>query len=153
MTEQEAEDKFYGSDGASEEMSAQITQHIRKHRSYSKKNKDQTEYQDLILFSAYSCKGKDAYTNNLYEVAVEGRIKIKTKHSDFFGSMTVESRKNYESEIMENPTWLDICLCANDMINCTGDNHHIFLEGVHNTGSFTLDDESFILLYDFSMGS
>lgn len=164
MTLDEREDHFW--DELNNQMSERVSAHIAKHRDvtivkydaldslddYRRKDRKLSNgkvYRDQVSFSAYA----DDWSDNLDEVAVEGRIKIKTKHDDFFGGMAVESRQNYESEILENPTWLDLCLCANDMINCTGDNHHIFLEAVYKTGSFTLDDKSFILLYDFSMGS
>jgi len=148
-----AEGKFWDTNnGVHMQIDEQVSAHIAANRPWQQ-NIGQTEYRDHVSFSAWPVDGKNAYTNNLDEVAVEDRIKIVTKHQSFFGGMAPENRKDYESNIMKNPTWLDLCLCANDMINCTGDNHHIFLEGVHKTGSFTLDDKSFILLYDFSMGS
>ncbi len=153
MTLEQAEDKFYASGGVSEQIEEQIAAHIASNRSVYTHTEDQIEYRERVLYSVYPTEGKNAYTNNLDEVAVEGRIKIETKHDNFFGGMASESRRDYESEILENPIWLDICLCANDMINITGDSHHVFLEGLNKTGSFTLDDKSFILLYDFSMGS
>ena len=153
MTENEAEGKFYASGGISDQIAEQITDHIASNRSVYSHNEDQTEYRDWVLYSVYEVEGKNAYTNNLDEVAVEGRLIIKTEHQEFFGGLGASYRRDYESEILENPTWLDICLCANDMINRTGDNHHVFLEGLNRAGSFTLDDKSFILLYDFSMGS
>jgi len=147
-------------------MSERVSEHISKHRDvtivkydaldslddYMRKDRELSDgkvYRDQVSFSAYA----NDWSDNLDEVVVEGRIKIVTKHQSFFGCMSEEVREDYKSEILTNPTWLDLCLCANDMINCTGDNHHIFLEDVHRTGSFTLDDKSFILLYDFSMGS
>ena len=149
-----------------EQMGDQVSVHIAKFRDvqtieylktdslddYMEKDREIANagiYRDQVSFSAYP----EDYTNNLEEVAIEGRVQFKSDHQSFFGGMAEEFRKDYESEILENPTWLDLCLCCNDMINCTGDNHHIFLEGVHKTGSFTLDDKSFILIYDFSTGS
>ena len=168
MTKEEAaEEDFWGPDGVNQEMDKQVSEYIEKHRTVTavnfrpdesqdewdeqewKASNNSNVYRNSVNFSAYS----EDYTNNLSEIAVEGRIKIKVEKEDFFGMMEPELRKDYESEIMTNPTWIDLCLCANDMINCTGDNHHIFLEGIHKTGSFTLDDKSFVLLYEFSMGS
>ena len=164
MTLDEREDHFW--DVLNNQMSERVSAHIAKHRdveapvayadfgldSWHEKERqlaDSGAYRDQVSFSAYA----DDWSDNLDEVAVEGRIMIKSPKQDFFGGMSAEHRKDYVSEILTNPTWLDLCLCANDMINCGGDNHHIFLEDVHRTGSFTLDDKSFILLYDFSMGS
>lgn len=161
------EEKFWESGGVDDQITKQVSDHIAKHRTvttvtfrpddsldeWAEQERELSNnldvYRDYVLFSAYP----DDYHNNLNEVAIEGRIQIMTKKKSFFGSMYPKLRKDYESEIMENPTWLDLCLCANDMIHCTGDNHHIFLEGIHKTGSFTLDDKSFVLLYEFSMGS
>jgi len=159
------EDAFYEDDGDYHIMTDQVTAHIAKHRNVTdykfnsamsfdeidkkeKEMQDTGQYRDLVAFSAY-----EDYQNNLDKVAIEGRVMMKTEHQSFFGGMAEVNRKDYESEVLENPTWLDLCLCANDMINCTGDNHHVFLEAVHKTGQFTLDDKSFVLIYDFSMGS
>lgn len=56
---------------------------------------------------------------------------------------------SYQSRIVENPTWLEMCLLANEMILATGDNHHIFLEGVVST-SLKVNG---VPVYHFSMGS
>ena len=166
MTEalDKAEDHFW--EVLYEQMSDRISEHIAEHRDvtnvtydkhaslddYMKTDSDLQNgkvYRDQVSFSAYSYDWHD----NLDEVAVEGRIQLQTKYQDFFGGMSADVREDYKSEILTNPTWLDLCLCANDMIHVTGDNHHIFLEAVHKTGQFTLDDKSFVLIYDFSMGS
>lgn len=168
MTEDELnilEDTFYDDNGTYDQIMKKVSAHIAKHRTVTEYkansytsiddiHKEEADlqnagnYRDFISFSAY-----EDYQNNLDEVAIEGRVMMKTEHQSFFGGMAEENRKDYESEVLENPTWLDLCLCANDMINLTGDNHHIFLEAVHKTGQFTLDDKSFVLIYDFSMGS
>jgi hypothetical protein len=148
-----AEEEFWGEGGVRSQMDEQVEAHIAANRCQAKLNGDLTEYKDLVSYSAYPYQGQDdAYQNNLLDVAVEGRVKFISK-TTFEGNRPWHRRGNYESEVLENPTWLDICLCANDMINATGDHHHIFLEDVYKTGSFTLDDKSFILIYDFSMGS
>ena len=159
-----AEDHFW--DVLNEQMSNRVSAHIAANRDvttvtydkqaslddYMRIDRDLSNgkvYRDQVSFSAYA----DDWSDNLDEVAIEGRVMMKTKHQSFFGGMSEAVRQDYESEVLENPTWLDLCLCANDMINCTGDNHHVFLEAVHKTGQFTLDDKSFVLVYDFSMGS
>ena len=147
MTSDEQEDLFWADNGIHEQIGCQITDYLYEKRDVC------DGYYNHVIFSAYPSDGDNAYTNNLLEVAIEGRIMFKTLHQDFFGGMALSERNDYFSKVLENPTWLDLCLCANDMINCTGDTHHIFLEDVYETGSFTLDDKSFILIYDFSMGS
>ena len=164
MTKQSNEDYFW--DVLYEQMGERVSKYINEHRDVTNvtypKNAPLSEYmkidadlqngrvyRDQVSFSAYP----DDYTDNLDEVAVEGRIQFQSKHQAFFGGMAEEVREDYKSEVLTNPTWMEVCLCANDMINCTGDNHHIFLEAIHKTGQFTLDDKSFVLIYDFSMGS
>lgn len=162
----EAEEHFWDDGGTYEKIGERVTAYIKEHRdvtdvsypkdasidAYMKIDRDLQDgkvYRNMVSFSAYP----RVYTDNLDEVAVEGRIQFRTKHQSFFGGMAEEVRKDYESEILTNPTWMEVALCANDMINCTGDNHHVFLEAIHKTGQFTLDDKSFVLIYDFSMGS
>lgn len=159
-----AEEYFW--DTLHAQMDIRVSVHIAEHRDvtivkydrnasldeYMQQDRDLANgkvYRDQVAFSSYA----DDWSDNLDEVAIKGRIQFQTEYQDFFGGMSTEVREDYKSEILEDPTWLDLCLCANDMINITGDNHHIFLEAVHQTGSFTLDDKSFILIYDFSMGS
>ncbi len=68
------------------------------------------------------------------------------------GNVPYDTRKGYRSPIMENPTWLEVALLANDMINCTGDNHHVYLEAIRPSDTkFTLDDKSFVTVYSFSI--
>ena len=40
-----------------------------------------------------------------------------------------DEAKNYVSAVVENATWLDVCVLADEMIRATGDYHH-FLEGI-----------------------
>ena len=48
------------------------------------------------------------------------------KGDDFFGN-----GESYESDVYHNPTWLDVCVIANEMICRTGNFHHVYLEGIH----------------------
>ena len=140
----EREDHFW--EVTYEEIGDQVTAHVEKHRG------PDLPREPMVIFSAWPCHDddEDSYTNNLANVAVEGRIQMISKVSDFWRQ---EGSVDYTSEIVENPTWLDMCLLAYDMMMATGDHHHVFLEAVHKTGSFTLDDKSFVMIYDFSMGS
>jgi hypothetical protein len=43
--------------------------------------------------------------------------------------------KDYESPIMESPTWLDLCQIANDQTVATRDRVHRYLEHVEVVGN------------------
>jgi len=55
---------------------------------------------------------------------------------------------DYESPVVENPTWLDIAAMFNKAIHQTGDFHHCFLEGVFRTD----DIQNGVPVYRFSTG-
>lgn len=38
--------------------------------------------------------------------------------------------------LMIDPTWLSICVATDEMIERTGDYHHVFLEGIYTIGVF-----------------
>jgi len=136
------DDKFW--DIIYPEIQDQVSDHIKANRILT------DEYEHLVLFSAWNDD-----ENNLNDIAITGRVQLTAKKEKIFGDKPRDQRKNYISDVLENPTWLDLTLCANDMINTTGDNHHIFLESVYpdESGIFSLDEKSFITLYKFSMGS
>lgn len=98
-----------------------------------------------VIYSAY--KGDyDDPINNLDDVAIKGKCILVGYKDEFFGG---DKSRDYQSLIAENPTWLDIAVLANDMIEVTNDYHHVFLEGVSNTRK-KIDD---IPVYEFDMGS
>jgi len=76
-----------------------------------------------VLYSAYETDEDGMPVNNLDQVAIEGKAIFVSDYDPFWGEGTA-----YQSEIMENPTWLDIAVAANKMIQVTGDYHHIFLD-------------------------
>jgi hypothetical protein len=51
--------------------------------------------------------------------------------------------------VVEDPTWLDVAVLANDMIHTSGDFHHVFLEGINEIGH----DADGTQIYQFAMGS
>jgi len=78
----------------------------------------------LVIYSAYE-DGKDGSAiDNLDECPIEGKVIFIRERDSFAIGL-------YQSEIFENPTWLEICGSANDSIIQTGDYHHIFLEGIY----------------------
>lgn len=103
-------------------------------------------YQEPLLdYSAYKTDDNDVPLDNLDEVAVKGRVYIIADRNEFYGG--IES-KDYRSWELINPTWLDVCVCAEAAIRATNDHHHVFLEGLDLVG-----EEEGIKVYKLCMGS
>lgn len=100
-----------------------------------------------VFYSAYKSVN-DIPQDNLDEIAISGKVKFVEQGDSFFGS-----GKPYSSKILENPTWLDVCVVANEMILATGDKHHIYLEGVLATEKTLFQDNDTVKIVRFSMGS
>lgn len=82
-----------------------------------------------VIYSAYQHDEDGIPIDNLDEIAVEGNCVFVEMGDTFFGDGS-----SYESDVLYNPTWLDVAVLANEMIKTTGDMHHVFLEGVIHTG-------------------
>jgi hypothetical protein len=105
-----------------------------------------SEQEIEVCYSAYEVAntGKeetDIPINNLHEVAVQGKVILVSDHDDFWGE-----GEPFRSVELDSPTWLEVCVQANLMIHCTGDHHHIFLEGLRPVKRKPGE-------YRFSMGS
>ena len=85
----------------------------------------------------------DILRDNLDEVPIKGKIKFISKYA-----WVQDGHENYESEVVESPTWLEICRFTEEMIKTTGDKHHIFLESVYVDRM-----EGDIQVVELSMGS
>lgn len=81
-----------------------------------------------VYYSAYDSDDRGVPIDNLDQVAVEGRVKFVAEPG-----WSHEGRR-YESQEVENPTWLQVAVLANDMILVVDDYHHRFLEGVYADG-------------------
>ncbi len=57
--------------------------------------------------------------------AFNGKCIIYIKADGFFAT------NGYSSSILNNPTFVDIFNLLDDIVETTGDYHHIFFEGVH----------------------
>lgn len=73
-------------------------------------------------------------------VAIEGKCIL---HHQGWGEDHVTS------QVMENPSWLDVAVFAHEAIALSGDGHHIFLEGVIKRG----EPEAGVQRYELCMGS
>jgi len=106
-----------------------------------------------VYYSAYTTDSDGNPINNLNEVVIKGKVILTQSHDEFWGD-----GESYQSAIIENPTWLELAVLANDMIEMTGDHHHIFLENVYpvkvagiNTYEPKVVDG--VRFYEFCMGS
>jgi len=100
----------------------------------------------LVYYSAYkSSETTGLQLNNLSQIAIRGKVILRQQFDDFWGS----TGGDYQSEVVENPTWLDIALLADSMIHTTNDKHHVFLEGVHPANVKI----GGVKVYEFFMGS
>ncbi len=59
---------------------------------------------------------------------------------------------DYRSDVLENPTWLQVAVHADEMIRVTNDHHHVFLEGLDKLPK-KQQTEAGVTLYEFCMGS
>ena len=154
---QYSDDEFWGEGGIREKIDDKVDMHIEANRKCYPLKDSGYGYRNFIIYSAWDTiqvsENEIQYYDNIDDVAVTGRVQFRTDFEDFFGSTPLGERKNYVSEVVEDPTWLDLALLANDMINCTGDNHHVFLEGIEKTGQFFTEEEGFVIIYEFIMGS
>lgn len=92
-----------------------------------------------IRFSAYDPDEWDIPIDNLDIIPIKGKIKFKDGVFDV--SRFREIYEPFESEIYDSPTWLEICVIANEMIMKTKDVHHIYLEmlgDVHKEDEVTI---------------
>jgi hypothetical protein len=90
----------------------------------------------VVYFSAYTLDADQVPVDNLDEVPVTGKLLVRG--SRLRGG---QRGKDYESCVLENPSWLDLCGIANDQIIATRDREHRYLEGievVENNGDVQL---------------
>ena len=101
-----------------------------------------------VYYSAYESDPDGIPIDNLDTIPVLGKVMMVEQGDEFFGS-----GKGYRSKILESPTWLDLCVAANDMIIATEDKHHIYLEGVMATPKTLFLENNEVKILRFIMGS
>ena len=106
------------------------------------------DVQKRVIFSAYNTsEATDLPLNNLNSVAVKGKVIMFQEADGFWGN---DKGKDFQSPVLENPTWLQMAVVANAMIETVRDSHHVFLEGVYAIKGKKIDG---VKVYTFSMGS
>jgi hypothetical protein len=83
---------------------------------------------------------------DMNDIAFEGKGVLEEKFDGFWS----EDGKDYRSVVVENPTWLDLAVLADEAIRATGDYHHSFFEGIRFYNEKTVDG---VNIYRFVMGS
>jgi len=78
---------------------------------------------------------------------VHGRLIIRHEGDAFFGT-----GKAWQSRVMSSPTWIQLHKQAQNMLEATGDWHHMFLEGIQVIGTEQVKGET-VQVCRFLMGS
>ncbi|WP_139332556.1 hypothetical protein [Aquipseudomonas alcaligenes] len=82
----------------------------------------------LVNYSVYDVDERGLPINNLNDIAIEGKIIVLANHNPFWGKGS-----DYKSQVLENPSWRELAVIANEVIVTTGDLHHAYLEGFEIT--------------------
>lgn len=86
-----------------------------------------------VRYSAFHIDNGFKMINDIDDVAMKGKVKFYHKYDSFWDKSG--KGKDYESKMITNPTWLDVCVMADEMIRTTCDMHHIFLEDIEKKGN------------------
>ena len=100
-----------------------------------------------VVYEAFETDEHDCPIDNLDQVAVQGPCRFVAPINFNWGG---HKSKAYRSPVLHDPTWLQVCVCANAMIKRTRDTHHVFLESIERLS--TTDDDG-VPHYRFWMGS
>jgi hypothetical protein len=84
----------------------------------------------LVAFCAYDVDADSLPVDNLDVVAVAGPARFERIHDPFFGEGNA-----YQSAVCRDVTWMEMIGIANQSVTCTGDTHHVFLEGIEPIGT------------------
>jgi len=97
-----------------------------------------------VFYSVYKTDEEDLPVDNLDEVAFEGKVAVICNWPSILSPKEI-----LVSDILRDPTWLDLTVISNYFIEKTGDYHHRFFEGYHIVG----ETHSRVSLIEFHMGS
>jgi hypothetical protein len=103
------------------------------------------EQSRLVRYSANETDEHGVPRDNLDEIPVPGKIRVRAERSEYFGG---KRSRDYLSPVLESPTWLDLCGIADEVINTTNDMSHVYFEGLQ-----VLGDEDGVQIVELFMGS
>jgi hypothetical protein len=75
----------------------------------------------LVFYSAFEYDKNKIPTDNLYDIALHGKVKIIQPQNYFV-------KQAFESPVLTNPTWLALAKQANEQIKITEDHTHRYFE-------------------------
>ena len=80
-----------------------------------------------VVYSAYESDEWDTPIDNLSEIPIEGKV------------VFMDEKGEFKSGVFESPTWLDIAVIANRMLNETND-YHLYFEqiDIHEEGGVNI---------------
>jgi hypothetical protein len=64
------------------------------------------------------------------EIVIQGKIKVLQDYNEYRDYSPFKSGRDYESEVLENPSWADLISIANEIIETTKDTAHIKVKGI-----------------------
>jgi hypothetical protein len=79
-----------------------------------------------IRFARYDYDADGLPIANFDEVVIKGPAVFVADETSLYGG---KESKDFQSEILLDPTWLDLCIVSHHQIKSTRDNRHIYLEG------------------------
>jgi hypothetical protein len=79
----------------------------------------------FVVFSGYKRDQDNVPIDNLDDVPISGSIKIRASRERLASG---NPKKDYESEVFENPTWLDLCAIANAHLVQRAHRRELYLE-------------------------
>lgn len=74
----------------------------------------------LVRFACYGEDSEGIPVDNLDEIAFHGQVILEDEIEE------VRSDK-----VLTNPTWLEVCVEANNIIQRSGNAHHVWIEGLY----------------------
>lgn len=81
----------------------------------------------IVIYRAYIEDTQQMPIDNLDQVAVQGKVRFASSASVYGRQLT---EKDYLSKIVVNPTWLQVAIFANEMLEKTNQRERICLEDV-----------------------
>lgn len=118
--------------------------------SICKRVKSVTSSRSPIIFSNYKTDKDGNPVDNLDSVAIRGSIVIVADAAEGIWGGT--NSKPFQSRVLTDPTWLDLCAVLHEQIKHTRDRQHVCIEGVKKVGQQTIDGKR-IAKYAIVLGS
>lgn len=81
----------------------------------------------IVIYKAYSEDGEKLPVDNLQEIAVKGKCRFASSRNVYLGKTT---EQDYVSKVVIDPTWLQVALLANEMLEKTKETKRICLEDI-----------------------